>query len=223
MTLALVRLRVIACLLALSASALAAAARGADAQAEARAPAFPDRLQRDTRAAIERLADSLRLAGVPVAPLYDTAAEGVLKGADDARILRAVQSLAGELIAARRALGAPASAAEILAGASAIHAGVPDEALRRLARSRRGAAPLAVPLTVLADLVTRRVPTGVAISSVEALMERGATDDAFTALRAEVQRDIVSGLAPAAAATARTRAFIQSTGRPDAPAIPQRP
>ena len=34
------------------------------------------------RAAVDRLADSARTAGVPVEPLYLKAAEGVLKGAD---------------------------------------------------------------------------------------------------------------------------------------------
>jgi hypothetical protein len=186
----------------------------AHAQPGARAPALPDRLHADTRTAIERLADSLRAAGVPAEPLYDKAAEGVLKGADDARIVRAVRSLAGELRAARAALGPAAADAEILAGASALHAGVPDESLRRLTRARRARGGLAVPLTVLADLVTRRVPPDVAAASVEALIDRGATDEAFAALRIEVQRDILSGLAPAAAATARTRALMQSSGRP---------
>jgi hypothetical protein len=103
--------------------------------------------------------------------------------------------------------------AEILAGASALHAGVAASHLRSLAKERgagRGSVPLAVPLTVLADLVTRRVPPNVAMTSVLALIARGAADDDFAALRAEVQRDISSGLAPDAAAKARTQAFIRA-------------
>lgn len=177
-------------------------------------------LEPATRASIQRLADSLRMAGVPAAPLYDKAAEGVLKGADDARILRAVRSLADELVAAHQALGPAPTSAEVLAGASAIHAGVSAASLRRLADSRasRPREPsLAVPLTVLADLVARQVPPNVAVESVEALIARGAADDAFAALRTEVQRDILAGTAPAAAASARTRALLQSGGRPEPP------
>jgi hypothetical protein len=175
-------------------------------------PALPDRLNASTRAAIELLADSLHGADVPVDPLYNKAAEGVLKGADDERILRAVRSLAGELAGARAALGSFATEAEVLAGASALHAGVAAAHLRSLAKERghgKEGAPLAVPLTVLADLVTRRVPHNVAMTSVLALIARGAADDDFAALWAEVQRDISSGLAPAAAAQTRTQAFIR--------------
>lgn len=206
-----------------AASALVAAALvGMPLAAQTRTPALPDRLQADTREVIRRLADSLSTAGVPIEPLYDKAAEGVLKGADDARILRAVRSLAAELTASRAALGTRASRAEILAGASALHAGVPDDELRRLAKAGGDGRALAVPLTVLADLVTRRVPPAVAVSSVEALVERGASDDAFTVLRAEVQKDILSGLAPAAAATARSRALVQAIPQRQLQAPPQR-
>lgn len=188
------------------------------AQPGASRPALPERLNAGTRAAIERLADSLRGTGVPVEPFYDKAAEDVLKGADDERILRAVRSLAGELTGARASLGSSATEAEILAGASALHAGVAAEHLRSLAKERgpgRSGVPLAVPLTVLADLVTRLVPPNVATASVAALITRGAADDDFAALRAEVQRDISSGLAPGAATTARTQAFIQASRRPE--------
>jgi hypothetical protein len=186
------------------------------AQSGTAPPQLPERLHADTRGTISRLADSLRSGGIPWEPLYAKSAEGVLKGADDARILRAVRSLAGELAAARQALGRAASTAEIVAGASALHAGVPVEDLGRLARvrgSRTGESPLAVPITVLADLVTRRVPPAVAMASVSALIERGAPDERFTTLRTDVERDILSGQAPAAAARARTP--IQSSGPPE--------
>lgn len=187
----------------------------AESQAQSDGVRLPDRLSAETRLAVERLADSLRSAGVPWEPLYAKSAEGVLKGADDARILRAVRSLASELTGAHAVLGSSATAAEIVAGASALHAGVPPSDLRRLAQTRRGRpgeSPLAVPLTVLADLVARRVPADVATASVEALLSRGAPDDQFSALRADVQRDILSGASPAAAA--RRRALIQSSGPP---------
>lgn len=187
----------------------------AESQADPSRASLPERLQPDTRHAIERLADSLRRAGLPWEPLYAKSAEGVLKGADDDRILRAVRSLARELTDARASLGPSATTAEIVAGASALHAGVPGGDLRRLARtraSRSGESPLAVPLTVLADLVSRRVPPDVATASVEALLSRGAPDEQFAVLRADVQRDILSGASPAAAA--RKRALIQSSGPP---------
>ena len=82
----------------------ALAPSGAESQSPAERMTLPETLQPDTRAAVERLADSLRSAGVPWEPLYAKSAEGVLKGADDERILRAVRSLARELTGARGAL-----------------------------------------------------------------------------------------------------------------------
>lgn len=195
--------------------AIALLSSGAEAQSTG-APPLPERLHPSTRAVIEQLADSARRVGLPWEPLYAKSAEGVLKGADDERILRAVRSLARELGEARAALGPAVNSAEIVAGASALHAGVGTADLRRLAgtrESRAGDAPLAVPLTVLADLVARRVPAEVAMASIEALLSRGAPDEQFATLRSDVHRDILSGVSPAAAA--RKRALIQSSGPPN--------
>jgi hypothetical protein len=185
------------------------AAGGAGAQQSAP----PDRLAPATRASIERLADSLRSLGLPSQPLYGKAAEGVLKGADDARIMAAIRTLARELVEARAALGDESDEAELIAGASALHAGAPASTLRRLREGRgprRAKGALAVPLVVLADLASRGIPPAVAGASLEALAARNASDDQFTALRAAIERDIEAGRPPADAATARTRALLGS-------------
>lgn len=176
-------------------------------------PALPDRLGPSTRSAIERLADSLRAAGLPWQPLYAKAAEGVLKGADDARIVTAIRTLARELSEARTALGHDSDEAELIAGASALHAGAPAATLRRLRENRgprRAKGSLAVPLVVLADLASRGIPPSVAGASLEALAARNASDDQFVALRAAIERDIQAGRSPADAATTRTRALLGS-------------
>lgn len=173
---------------------------------------LPDRLQPATRAAIERVADSLRSEGLPDAPVYSKAAEGVLKGADDARILTVVRSLARELGDARAALGGEARDAEIVAGASALHSGVPEAELRRMRdRQPRGSSTsLAVPLTVLADMITRGVPPNDAAASVNALLERRVDDARFQALRVGIERDISAGRPPGAAAEAWTQRVLRN-------------
>jgi hypothetical protein len=184
--------------------------------ASAQQSTLPDRLAPATRATIARLADSLRGVGLPSQPLYAKAAEGVLKGADDTRIVRAIRTLARELGEARAALGDESDEAELIAGASALHAGASAATLRRLREGRgprRAKGALAVPLVVLADLASRGIPPAVAGASLEALAERNATDDQFTALRAAIERDIEAGRAPADAATARTRAVLRSIER----------
>lgn len=163
--------------------------------------ALPERLSASTRAAIERLADSLSREGLPSYPLRDKAAEGVLKGADDSRILLAVSSLASRLRESRTLLGGSARDEELIASSSALYAGVPSNGIAKLvaAQQRRSSgAPtsLSVPLTVLAELASARVPSDVALASVDALLARGARDADFGAFRLSVERDIRSGHSP---------------------------
>ncbi|MFL5580412.1 MAG: hypothetical protein ACJ8AO_08560 [Gemmatimonadaceae bacterium] len=194
----------------LGVAAVAVACAAHDAAAQGAAPL--DRLAPATRATVTRLVDSARAAGLPWEAVGAKAAEGALKGADDARIVAALRTLVAELSAAREALGLGANASDVVAGASALHVGVPADELRRLARERdAGAQPraLATPLVVLADLVTRRVPPSAAAAAVGALVRKGAADADFAALRADVERDILAGEAPQKAAAARARVFLE--------------
>jgi len=87
---------------------LSAAARLAVAQAPGE-PALPARLGAPAHSAIVAIMDSARAAGLPTTPLAAKAAEGVLKGADDAHIVEAVRSLAKALGEARAASRPPRS------------------------------------------------------------------------------------------------------------------
>ena len=174
------------------------------ARAQSTGIALPDRLAPTTRATIMRLIDSAQSVGLPVTPLVNKTAEGVLKGADDQRIVRAVQSLTRELGDACTALGGTTDAALLGAAANALHAGVSIDELRRLQRaSSTGNDALASALVTLVDLVTRRVPISAATSSMHDLLERRAGEREFAALRAGVEQDISAGQAPDAALRAR--------------------
>jgi hypothetical protein len=177
--------------------------------------ALPDRIAGPSRSTLEHLVDSARAAGLPVAPLYDKAAEGVLKGADDARIVLAIRTLTRELGEARAALGTtangPAQLPLLTSAASALHAGMPVADLRRLAHpsgSPPDATTLATALITLVDLVAKRVPVSVAASSIQNLIDRRATDRQFIDLRAGVEADIAAGRAPEASVAARVRAQL---------------
>jgi hypothetical protein len=175
--------------------------------------ALGERLGAPARGVVESLADSARRAGLPGEAVCAKAAEGALKGATDARIVVVVRQLARELGEARAELGAAATEADLVAGASALHAGIPARTLRRLREVREragGATSLAAPLVVLADLVARQVPLNLAVSSVDTLVARGARAEDFAALRADVERDVLAGRRPDEALTARTRALLGS-------------
>jgi hypothetical protein len=164
---------------------------------------------------VDRLADSARVLDVPADPLYLKAAEGVLKGADEGRVMDVVRRLLGELTTARRLLGPGSSTGELVAGANAIHARVDPERLRELREvgaANQPRASLVMPLVVIADLVSRRVTADVAVASVRALVIRGAADPEFASLRTAVERDIAGGETPDLAMRARTDLALKAMG-----------
>ena len=182
--------------------ALAALLLAAPLAAQPNGATWPPRLQAPATAALSALADSARVVGLPLAPLYDKAAEGVLKGADDARIVAAVRKLVGELGAARAVLGTAAPPDALVAGAAALRLGVDREALRQLATvAARGGAgqALAVPLGAVADLVSRGASAQLAVSTVRQFAARGAAAADYVALARTVDGNILMGLSPEAA------------------------
>ncbi len=187
-------------------------AGGRVAQAQDTTRALPERLSPGARATIERLIDSARVAGLPTGPLVDKAAEGVLKGAEDERIVRAVQTLLRELSEGRRALGTPTDIAVLGAAASALHSGVSPAELRTLAHPATGApepAALSSALVTLVDLVAKHVPVATATRSIRDLLERKAGEREFVTLRSEVEQDILAGRSPEASLAARVHAVTR--------------
>lgn len=177
--------------------------------------AAPARAQ-TVRDSVAQLADSLNRERLPGAALLDKAAEGTLKGADDTRILVAVRALAQRLRQSRTLLGADARAEEYLATSSALYAGVPPNAIASLVatqRKRNHTQSLSVPLLVIAELASARVPTDIALSSVAELMARGAIDADLRAFRVAVDRDIRRGATPRDAATAGVQRTLRGLDR----------
>ena len=204
---------------------LSAGARLAVAQSPAE-PALPARIGAPAHSAIVAIMDSARAAGLPTTPLAAKAAEGVLKGADDARIVDAVRSLAKALGDARAALGPAADASVLDAGASALRAGVTPAALHSLGEA--GAAPsgptaLATALVTLVDFVAKGVPPALASQSIEQLLRLGAPESRFETLRNEVEADIRDGQSPEAAVTSRVKTNVQQLGAPGPPHPPPSP
>ena len=171
------------------------------------------RLDSATRPLVVALVDSARDAGLPVEPLVQRALEGVTKGAPGDRIVIAVRRLAGDLGAAKAALGGSASSPELEAGAAAIRAGASPAVLAQLRDVRRP--PLTMALAVLADLVASGVPADSAAAAVLTLAPT-ARDADLVEFRRAVERDIALGAPPAAAAAVR----LDASARPARPGRP---
>ena len=187
--------------------------------AGAQDPRIGMRLDAPTRAALVALVDSARAQGLPVEPLMEKVYEGVGKGADGPRIVAAVRSLALEMASAHRALGTVASADEIKAAASAMHAGVPAVELGKMKKeSSKLRRSLTLPFTVLADIVSRGVPVQTAANAIRSLVGAGARDADINNFQRNVSEDIDQGAPPAAAAETRAKGVPPAkpeTGKPE--------
>lgn len=212
--------------LALAASAAFLAAGWSEAAGQE--PRLRGRLAEPYRAQVDAILDSAAAQRLPTEPLVDRALEGITKGADGERIVRAVRRLGRELAAARDALGPRATAAEIVSGASALRAGAAEEDLARL-RVLRDRRSVTVAAGTLADLVAVGVPPDTAVAAVLALA--ASVDDAeYVAFRQNVERDIALGASPVAALGARLAAdgfaaasTLESTGPQSERPPPRKP
>jgi len=181
-----------------------------------------DRLDPGTYVTVEATLDSAAAQGVPTRPLVAKALEGAAKQAPGDRIVLAVRSLAADLSGARRALGAEADEASLVAGAAALRAGVSSSYLVQMRDARPGTS-LAWPLAVLADLVGHGVPADTAGRILTALARSGANDAAFSAFEQQVVRDVGAGVPAGAAAVARAPMGIGVGGQPPGGGPPKQP
>jgi threonine synthase len=168
------------------------------------------RLDAATRAAVLMLVDSARAGRLPVEPLVAKALEGANKGATGERIVAAVRALVHDLEQARTALGAGSSDVELEIGAEALRTGAPAAALAAL-RARRPRQSLAVPISVLIDLVAAGVPADSAAGAVLAVADR-LSDERFLGFRRDIERSVALGASPAAAAGLAVNAALREGG-----------
>ena len=150
--------------------------------------------------------DSARAQGLPVEPLMEKMWEGLQKGADGPRIVAAVRALTIEMASAHLALGTVASADEIKAAASAMHAGVSAVELGKMKQQSGLRRSLTLPFTILADIVSRGVPVETAARAIRSLVGAGARDSDINNFQRNVRVDIEQGAPPAAAVETRAKA-----------------
>lgn len=180
------------------------------------------RLDAETYTGVSAVLKSAAEMGIPTQSLVSKALEGASKGASGERIVVAVKRLSGQLVLARSVLGPASTAAELDAGATALHIGVSPQQLERL-RAVRPRQSLTIPLGMLADLVARGVPTDSAGAVVLALARTSMRDEDFVAFRRNVERDIALGAPPAAAASVRVNVTTRDLAAQEAMPGPRPP
>ena len=190
----------------------------------AQEPDALSRLDPTSRYAIEVMMDSAGRVGLPAEALLSKTLEGIRKGHPGPRVVQVVRKYFGNLRDARAALGTEVSLDELTAGAGALLAGVDQPSLAKLQSSRKGRSIL-TPLVILADLVSRGVPSTDASSAIIRWVQSGAADSDFMGLWKGVEQDIISGAPPASALDRRAREVpgrAPPAGRLPPTASPQR-
>lgn len=155
-------------------------------------PRLDARLDPRTRAAVVALIDSARASGIPTDPLILRALEGASKRADGRVIITAVRNYMKDLSTARSALGPASSDAEILAGASALRAGISVRELEKV-RAVRAGVRVATAVGVMGDLVSHGVASDTASALIADLVRLGVGDDQLVALQREIVLSVAGG------------------------------
>jgi hypothetical protein len=159
-----------------------------------------------TKAAVVREMGRAQSRGLPLQPLVAKVREGQIKRAAPNRIRIAVAALAARLDSARAALGEGSNAAELVAGADALSAGVDQGSLRAI-RTAGGPRDLAAPLGALAQLVASGVPVKRATGMVVELLQRNAGANEMLAFGVAVEGDVSAGVPAEESALFRLRAM----------------
>lgn len=160
--------------------------------------------------------------GLPTGPLINRALEGAARKVHGSKILAVVRDHATAMMQARDALGEKTTAAELDAGASALRAGI-DNASLAAVRTTRPVGQAVVPLTVLADIVSRGVPAKTARDAVTSIAKMPASDDALRGLQVTVAKNAIRGPGMAVDALNRyLKGTVLGANPPSAPATTDR-
>lgn len=161
-------------------------------------------------ARVMRIVAAAERQGIPADPLINKALEGVTLRRPADRVRLGVERLAERLAVAQEAL-APASAADLVAGAEALTVGVPVATLRQI-RALRPTEPVALPLGILTQLVSSKVPVARASEMVVELLRRKTRPQQLITLSEDVAQDIAIGHDPTRAFEVRVAGILAGNG-----------
>ena len=162
---------------------------------------------------VEALAIQADRDGIPSAPLFNKALEGMAKGVPAERLVPAVNAYAARLRVAHRAFGSSSSPSLVTAGADALQRGVEAEALGRLGRGEGGGpGPSPMAVLVLADLVEAGVPADRALGVLQEALRMRAREQQMLGIPGQVRQLMRQGQSPQEAADRVRRALQRGRG-----------
>jgi hypothetical protein len=139
-----------------------------------------------SRAKVTAVLQAARSKNLPDKPIRDRIADAQAKGATEAQIVEAAESVEARLEQSQAALTSAGRAKpqqnEIVAGALAIEGGASAEQLAALAKHAPADRSLAVSFTVLAKLTSNGEKADDVIAKIAAKLDAGANDEAVASL-----------------------------------------
>ncbi|HVE33344.1 MAG TPA: hypothetical protein VNC18_07305 [Gemmatimonadaceae bacterium] len=143
----------------------------------------------ETSRQVSQIIESAVAAGLPASQIVAKANLAVLVRAPGPRIVETARAVAGRLEVARRSIMPHELPNDIVNAEEALSYNVPTDILRQISKASPKA-PIAVPLSVLTQLVVTRVPVDRAGQIVLAMLHRGATPAQLQALGNGVDADV---------------------------------
>ena len=143
----------------------------------------------ETSRQVSQIIESAVAAGLPASQIVAKANLAVLVRAPGPKIVETARAVASRLEIARRSIRPHELPNDIVNAEEALSYNVPTDILRQISKASPKA-PIAVPLSVLTQLVVTRVPVDRAGQIVLAMLRRGATPAQLQALGNGVDADV---------------------------------
>lgn len=147
---------------------------------------------REASAQVAQIVASAEASGLPTNAIVGKVRYGVTMKSKPSKIVAAAQLVVERLEVARIALAPSPSQLEIERGADALAEKATPDALKAVRRAS-GRQSVLVPLGVLTQLITSKVPVKRATEIVIDLIKRGATEMQLATLGNDVQEDVGAG------------------------------
>jgi len=143
----------------------------------------------ETSRQVSQIIESAAAAGLPASHIVAKAQFAVLVRAPGPKVVETARAVAARLEVARKSIDPHTQANDIVNAEEALSYNVPADILRRISAASPKA-PIAVPLSVLTQLVATRVPVNRAGQIVLEMVRRGATPTQLQALGNGVDSDV---------------------------------
>lgn len=166
-----------------------------------------DRLDPETRASVQLVMKSAEEKGLPVSPIVERALFAARFSKTRDVIESSARSAAERLEISQQALAPSPTAPDMIEAEKALKEGVTRRALSQL-RSDLPDRSLVVPIAVLTQLVTNKVPVEKAAEMVVRLVKTGAQEAQLVAFGNEVGADVTDGYNPLNALEVRSNKLL---------------